>query len=385
MTSISDRNLPVKFTILCLRSAAVTIAWMLIFQSALSRSAQAEFDFDFDGHNYLLVDENRTWQEAASDASSRQLGGANGHLVIIESAAENQAIFDQLVANISVSEFNNTRAPDGGNGAYVWIAANDLGVEGNWIWDGNGDGVGDQFWQGTGSSGSAVDGRFSHWGNWPDPNSQWEPDNSQGRQHAGGMGLADWPRGFAGEWNDVRPENRLYYLVEFDTLGLACDLNDSGDCDIADIDLLMNEVAAGTNDEMFDLDNNGAVDDLDRDIWLASAGPANRFGGPLLLGDANLDGFVGARDLNAVGITWQTGNNDWSRGNFTGSRTDSADLNELGINWQKSVGMRAQTVPEPVSSSWVCIAVGMFCYRRSTGRRHCLGCLSGNGKRSSAI
>ena len=185
----------------------------------LSASASGDFTFQHGGHTYLVSQTNRTWQAAATDAASRQFAGATGHLAVIEDAAENQAIFSQLLANITPAQFDLTRAPDGGNGVYVWLAANDIATEGSWIWDGNGDGAGTPFWQGTGASGSSVGGLYQNWGHFPTPTQQHEPDNGAGGlQDAAGIGLAPWPRGFAGEWNDVRADNSLWYLVEFDAV-----------------------------------------------------------------------------------------------------------------------------------------------------------------------
>ena len=186
---------------------------------AIPVSARADFTFVHGGHTYRVVQTNRTWQAAATDAASRRFAGLPGHLAVIESAAENQAIFSQLLANITPAQFDSTRAPDGGNGVYVWIAANDLATEGAWIWDGNGDGAGTPFWQGTGATGNSVGGAHQNWGHYPTPTTQHEPDNGAGGlQDAGGIGLANWPRGFAGEWNDIRADNNLWYLVEFDAV-----------------------------------------------------------------------------------------------------------------------------------------------------------------------
>ena len=186
---------------------------------AVAGPARGDFTFIHDGHTYRVVQTNRTWQAAASDAAFRRLAGVPGHLAVIESAAENQAIFAQLLANIPTAQFDLTRAPDGGNGAYVWIGANDLNIEGAWIWDGDGNGAGTPFWQGTGASGNSVGGAYQNWGHFPTPTQQHEPDNGAGGlQDAGGIGLANWPRGFAGEWNDVRADNSLWYLVEFDAV-----------------------------------------------------------------------------------------------------------------------------------------------------------------------
>jgi hypothetical protein len=183
--------------------------------------ARADFTFTHAGHSYLVSQTNRSWQAAATDAASRQLAGAPGHLATIESAAENQAVFNQLVANIPAAQFDRTRAPDGGNGAYVWIAANDIAVEGTWVWDGDGTGPAPAvpFWQGTGASGSSIGGRYQNFGHYPTATTQWEPDNAAGGlQDAAGIGLANWPRGFAGEWNDVRADNGLWAVIEFDAV-----------------------------------------------------------------------------------------------------------------------------------------------------------------------
>jgi hypothetical protein len=183
--------------------------------------ARADFSFTHAGHTYLVSQTKRTWQAAATDAASRQFAGAAGHLAIIESAAENQAVFSALLANIPPAQFSQTIAPDGGNGSYVWIAANDIAVEGAWVWDGDGTGPNPPipFWQGTGASGSSIGGLYQNWGHYPTPTAQWEPDNGAGGlQDAAGIGLANWPRGFAGEWNDVRADNALWSIIEFDAV-----------------------------------------------------------------------------------------------------------------------------------------------------------------------
>lgn len=134
----------------------------------------------------------------------------------------------------------------------------------------------------------------------------------------------------------------------------------------SDIDALMNEVAAGSNDSVFDLTNDGLVDDDDRDEWLAIAGPQNGFAGAFLVGDANLDGMVDSTDLNEVGIQWLTDNNNWTKGNFTGSLTNVADLNALGINWQQSVSLAAApgSVPEPTAQVLLLFAAASSMCRR---------------------
>jgi hypothetical protein len=188
--------------------------------SLASQSAYADFDFVHGGHSYVVVEQRRNWAAAAADAATRQLFGVSGYLAIIESAGENQAIFTQLAnpANIPPAEYSNTQAPDGGNGIYVWIAGTDRVTEGRWIWDGDGDNVGEHFYQGEGRfGGSAVSGHYHNWGRFS--GAPWEPDNAQnGPQDAAGIGILNWPRGNAGEWNDVRADNTLYYVVEFNAV-----------------------------------------------------------------------------------------------------------------------------------------------------------------------
>ena len=139
----------------------------------------------------------------------------------------------------------------------------------------------------------------------------------------------------------------------------------------ADIDMLMNEVAAGTNDAAFDLSGDGLVNDTDRDDWLALAGPQNGFAGGFLVGDSNLDGIVDAEDLNALGVSWQSANNNWSNGNFTGGGIDAADLNALALNWRESVPLAAanSAVPEPATITLALLSMALFARFRVAARR----------------
>jgi hypothetical protein len=182
--------------------------------------ALADFNFVHGDHSYQVVEQRRTWAAAAADAATRQSFGTPGYLAIINTSAENQAIFSQLTnpANILPAEYVNTQAPDGGNGIYVWIGATDRVTEARWIWDGDGDNVGDHFYQGEGrAAGSAIGGFYHNWGRFS--GAPWEPDNGAGGlQDAAGIGILNWPRGNAGEWNDVRADNTLYYVVEFNAI-----------------------------------------------------------------------------------------------------------------------------------------------------------------------
>jgi hypothetical protein len=180
-------------------------------------TARADFLFTYGGHSYLVVTTPTPWVAAAAVARALTAGGQSGYLAHIEDAAENAAIAAQLLAGIPAAEFPLTRAPDGGNGSYVWIGAQDLTLEGTWIWDGDFDGVGPLLGTGQGLGGSWVTapGAYHNWGT--TLAGQREPDNGFGNQDAAGISLNGWPFGTPGQWNDVNAANPLYYLVEFNT------------------------------------------------------------------------------------------------------------------------------------------------------------------------
>ena len=186
------------------------IAIPLIF-SALTTTAFADFQFTFDGHTYQVITTSSSWEAASAAARSKTVNGVQGYLAHIDNLQENTAIFDQLMANISSNDFGNTSAGfEGGGAAYVWIGANDISTEGTWVWVDDGT----QFWRG-GPGGSRVDGRFN---NWP---VGFEPDNFR-QQDAAGITLTGFPLdppswGAPSQWNDVDINNKLYYVVEFDT------------------------------------------------------------------------------------------------------------------------------------------------------------------------
>jgi hypothetical protein len=158
--------------------------------------------------------------------------------------------------------------------------------------------------------------------------------------------------------------------LTFDSVAVAidADFDDDGSIDTRDIDILVTEIAAGTNDPTLDLDGDGAVSDGDLTLWLSQAGEANIGAGiSYLLGDANIDGNVNATDLNALAINWQ-GEASWSGGDFTADgAVGAADLNLLGINWQESVlaAPLASSVPEPASGIVLVVLLSLFGIKRS--------------------
>ena len=130
----------------------------------------------------------------------------------------------------------------------------------------------------------------------------------------------------------------------------VADLDGDGEIDGDDVDSLVREIVADTNDSAFDLSADGTVDNDDLGQWLSEAATANGFDAPYLLGDANLDGTVNAADLNDLGQNWLGHPNTWQAGDFTADGVvDAGDLNQLGQNWLMAIPSAASvaSVPEP--------------------------------------
>ncbi len=128
---------------------------------------------------------------------------------------------------------------------------------------------------------------------------------------------------------------------------LDIDFNDDGELDCLDIDALVNEIAAGTNNAAFDLTGDGNVDLADRDVWLAGAGAVNlASGNAYLLGDANLDGAVDVPDFNVWNGNKFSAGTGWCSGDFNADGSvDVPDFNAWNAN--KFTSADAVAVPEP--------------------------------------
>lgn len=178
--------------------------------------------FTHSGHSYQIVKTLKTWSEAAADAVAK-----GGYLVEIGDEAEQNTVYQGIMdAGISAAYTNVT---DGGGAAYVWIGATDRTVEGQWKWNvGNSSTGGSLFWTGS-EKGSAASGSYYNWGG-KSVDKLNEPDNytdatySPNGQNTAAIGLTKWPTagsvelGKAGEWNDIAETNKLYYIIEFDTI-----------------------------------------------------------------------------------------------------------------------------------------------------------------------
>lgn len=178
------------------------------------------YSFNYNGHTYEVVKENKNWTDAAACAVAR-----NGYLAEISDANENAAIFNELSNNAGIT-LSQTSTSNGGGAAYVWIGGNDITTEGTWIWDGDNTGTSSQFWSGT-ALGSAQNSAYTNWGT--TGGTQNEPDNyapAAGGHDGLAIALNAWPThvsagqglGVAAQWNDIRDVETLYYLIEHDTV-----------------------------------------------------------------------------------------------------------------------------------------------------------------------
>jgi hypothetical protein len=183
-------------------------------------------EFTFNGKVYEVIKEKKSWSDAAACAVER-----GGYLVEIGSREEQVAVHAGIIDSAAVSN-NYVVVNNGGGIAYVWIGATDQGTEGTWLWDGNNDGAGVNFWTGQGANGdnngSAVDEAYINWGGTAAGQAR-EPDDWSGQDHAA-IGLTGWPAGSTalgrpGEWNDIIGSSRLYFVVEYDSLSSGINIH----------------------------------------------------------------------------------------------------------------------------------------------------------------
>ncbi len=162
--------------------------------SGLTGAAQ---EWSYGASHYGLYTTARS--HAAATAAAQALGG---YLLHINSSAEQSDVYGR-VSSFLVNSLNSTRAPDGGDAAYIWLGASDAATEGVWVWA---------------DDGTPLSAGFTNWGSGA---LGAEPDNFENQDYLA-LGLENWPRGSAngkgfgnaGFWNDVSVNNSLFYVVE---------------------------------------------------------------------------------------------------------------------------------------------------------------------------
>ena len=143
---------------------------------------------------------------------------------------------------------------------------------------------------------------------------------------------------------------------------LLCDFDGDTDCDVDDLNALFAEgpiengvpVTPGQNDQ-FDLNGDGTLDNVDRDLWLDDAALQNGLASAYKLGDANLNGVVDGQDFLLWNAAKFTSTLRWDNGNFNGDGTTDG-LDFLLWNANKFTSSDVAAVPEPASPlSLLCV------------------------------
>ncbi|MFC1759142.1 LamG-like jellyroll fold domain-containing protein, partial [Planctomycetota bacterium] len=145
------------------------------------------------------------------------------------------------------------------------------------------------------------------------------------------------------------------------TTAVPGDFNNDGSLTVDDVDLLSTNIALGTNDVAFDLNNDSQVDGLDLNIWVKEL----KF---TWFGDADLDGAFTSSDFVTVfgsakyetgqAATWEQG--DWNADGAFNSADFVAAFSDGGYEkGPRTPGVA--TVPEPNSmmllGGLLCLAI----------------------------
>jgi hypothetical protein len=151
--------------------------------------------------------------------------------------------------------------------------------------------------------------------------------------------------------------------------GIRGDFNGNEVFDVDDVNLLLRAIYDQSEDLLFDVDENGVIDDNDLIFWLQDI----VFTWP---GDSNLDGQFNSSDLVQVLAAGQYDdqialNSTWDTGDWNGDlEFDSSDLVYVfGFGGYEAGPLAAVPVPEPMTGAW-CAAVGALALLRPRWRRH---------------
>ena len=113
--------------------------------------------------------------------------------------------------------------------------------------------------------------------------------------------------------------------------------------------------------EKYDLNDDGVVDNLDINEWLASIAIGDGYDSPYLRGDTDLDRDIDLTDFSGLAANFDpsgiSGPYLWAHGNFDGdSDVDLSDYNSLASNFS-AVGYGTVAVPEPTAAFLALLAL----------------------------
>lgn len=158
--------------------------------------------FYFNGHTYELEPGLLSWADAESNARSLEftVGAAPGMTIVsylaeIGSAEENAALIKNIQSSMR-KEKGGSKASDGGTANYLWIGGS-TGVDGSWAWS---------------HSGTPLNSGFRNWGH-----AESGDQNHLALAH-GKWATPSGGAGQAGQWNDLRGDNLLWSIIEWDGL-----------------------------------------------------------------------------------------------------------------------------------------------------------------------
>ena len=153
----------------------------------------------------------------------------------------------------------------------------------------------------------------------------------------------------------LSPERIAAHFAAASNVGETGDFDGSGQLDVGDLNALLTEVAAATNEPTFDLDGDNRVTSSDIKAWVTGLKGT-------WIGDANLDGEFNSGDLVAVfgagkfetgeAVGWDQG--DWS-GDGVFNSTDFVEAFSDGGYERGPIGEPA-AVPEPTGSLLLIVA-----------------------------
>ncbi len=180
-----------------------------------------------------------------------------------------------------------------------------------------------------------------------------------------GLRLPSTSRGllFTGHWGSIGSRQGLRLIAQYDFRQALGDFNGDQRLDIDDLSLITRRRGNMSDDSIYDLDQNGLVDDTDRRIWIHQL-KQTRFG------DSNLDGEFNSGDLTAV---FQAAKYDldeaagWAEGDWTGDgRFDSSDLTAAFQDGGYQMPQATDnTVPEPSSAILIAFGIIRLCRRHT--------------------